>query len=106
MEPWAQSDEHLRKYALIRTGFCSTQQQAFGSHAAAIAGAALVRSSPNEEYTLVSVQGATVHVFRPESQSVRAMGKERFQESKTAIMDFIAGLLGCTPDQLPKSEAA
>lgn len=104
MEPWAQSAEHLRKYALCRTSFCTTETVAAGSNAAALRMAAFIRG--REEYTLVSVQGSTVHIFTAESQSVRAMGKERFQASKTAIMDFVAGLIGCTPDQLPKQEAA
>ena len=104
MEPWAQSPEHLRKYALCRSGFCTTETVAAGSNAAALRIASFIRG--REEYTLVSVQGSTVHVFTPESQSRKAMGKTRFQESKAAIMDLIAGLIGCTPDQLPNQEAA
>ena len=104
MEPWAQSPEHLRKYSLIRTGFCTTETLAAGTNAAALRMAAFIRA--REEYTLTSVEGSTVHVFSAESQSTRAMGKERFQASKTAIMEFIAGLIGCTPDQLPTQDAA
>lgn len=104
MEPWAQSPEHLRKYALCRSGFCTTETVAAGSNAAALRIASFIRG--REEYTLVSVQGSTVHVFTPESQAKKAMGKDRFQASKTAIMEFIADLLGCSVDQLPKQEAA
>lgn len=104
MEPWAQTPEHLRKYALIRTGYCTTDTVAVGSNAAALRVAAFVRG--REEYTLTSVQGATVHTFTPESQSRKAMGKERFQASKTAIMEFIANLLGCTVEELARARSA
>lgn len=103
LEPWAQSPEHLRKYALIRTGFCTTDTLAAGNNAAALRMAAFIRA--REEYAVTTVQGSTVHVFTAESQSTRAMGKDRFQQSKTAIMEFIADLIGCTPDQLPTQEA-
>lgn len=103
-EPWAQSPEHLRRYALIRKGFCDTQTVAAGSNAAALRVAAAMRGL--NEYALVSVQGATVHVFQAESQSYRAMGKERFQQSKDAVLAFIADLLGVSPADLPRQEAA
>ena len=104
MEPWAQSPQHLRKYALVRTGYCTTDTIAAGTNAAALRVAAFIRG--REEYTLVSVEGSTVRVFTPESQAKAAMGKKRFQESKTAIMDFIADLIGVDRDSLPREEAA
>ena len=104
MEPWAQSPKHLRKYALVRTGYCTTDTIAAGNNAAALRMAAFIRG--REEYTLVSVEGSTVRVFTPESQAKAAMGKARFQESKTAIMDFIAGLIGVDPASIPREQSA
>lgn len=103
-EPWAQSPEHLRKFALIRKGFCDTMTVAVGSNAAAIRTAAAMRRL--DEYAVVSVEGSTVHVFTPQSQSRRAMGKERFQASKDAILDYIAGLIGVTPETLQRQREA
>ena len=98
-EPWAQSAEHLRKYALIRCGFCVTETFTCGTQAEARRWAPRLRA--DDEYCIVSVQGSIVHRFRAESQSRRAMGAKRFQELKQAIFDFIAGLL-----EAPIEEAA
>lgn len=103
-EPWAQSPEHLRKYALIRTGYCDTRTYAVGSNAAALRVALMARDL--NEYALASVEGSTVHVFTAHSQSYRAMGKERFQASKDAILTFIAGLLEVDPATLERQDAA
>lgn len=103
-ENWAQTSEHLRKYALVRTGFCDTQTFACGSRAEAERWAANLR--PMDEFSIVVVEGTTVQRFTAQSQSHRAMGGKRFNESKAAILDFIAGLLEVDPRQLEKAEAA
>ena len=103
MEPWAQSSEHLRKYALIKTGFCDTQTWVCGSKAEATRWAANMR--PEDEYSIVVAQGNTVLRFIAKSQKMRAMGAQEFQASKTAIMDFIAGLLDVAPAELQGSAA-
>lgn len=91
-EPWAQSPEHLRKFALIQKRYCDTQTYACGSHAEAQRWAANLR--PLDEYSVVAVQGTTVYRFTAQSQSKRAMGAKLFQESKTAIIEFIEDLIG------------
>lgn len=68
-QPWAQSSEHLRKFALIKTGFCDTQTYACASAAEAARWAANLR--PLDEYSIVSIQGATVFRFTARSQSKR-----------------------------------
>lgn len=103
-QPWAQTSEHLRKFALIRTGFCDTQTFPCGSRAEAERWARNLR--PMDDYAVVTVEGTTVHRFAAQSQSVRAMGAKRFQESKTAILDYIASLLGVEASELAKAEAA
>lgn len=90
-EPWAQSPEHLRKFGLIRNGFCNTQTYPCGTRAEAERWARNLR--PLDEYSVVSVEGTTVYRFTAESQSRRAMGKKRFQESKQALMDWLDDLL-------------
>lgn len=91
-EPWAQTAEHLRKYALIRTRWCDTQTYTCGSRAEAERWAQNLR--PLDEYSIVSVEGTTVYRFTAQSQSRRAMGKDRFQKSKTDIIEFIEDMIG------------
>jgi hypothetical protein len=97
-EPWAQTSEHLRKYALIRTGYCDTTTFACGSRAEAERWAKNLR--PFDEYSIVAIEGTTVQRFTAQSQSMRAMGGKRFNASKAAILDFIAGLIGVEPQAL------
>lgn len=91
MEPWAQSAEHLRKYALISTGYCNTQVFTCGSKAEARRWASNLR--PMDEFSVVWVKETTVHVFTAMSQSMKAMGKADFQASKEAVLNHIQGLL-------------
>lgn len=101
MEPWAQSPEHLRKYALIRCRFCDTQTFPCASNAEAQRWAANLR--PLDAYSLVTVQGNAVYRFTAQSQSMKAMGKEQFEASKRAILEFIADLIGVAPEQLARA---
>lgn len=94
-EPWAQSPEHLRKYALIRCRFCHTQTYPCATRAEAERWCERLR--PQDEYSIVKVDGNVVHVFKAMSQKRRgigAMDKATFQASKQAIMDFLDDLLG------------
>lgn len=91
-EPWAQSAEHLRKFALIRCRYCDTQTFTCGSKAEAERWARNLR--PMDEYSIVTVEGTTVYRFTAQSQSKRAMGGKLFNESKQAIIEFIEDLIG------------
>lgn len=103
-EPWAQTAEHLRKYALIRTRWCDTQTYPCGSHAEAKRWAANLR--PLDEYSVVTVEGSLVYRFTAQSQSRRAMGKAKFQQSKTDIIEFIEDLIGVERGSSENSRAA
>lgn len=91
-EPWAQSPEHLRKFALIMCRYCDTQTFPCASKAEAERWARNLR--PLDEYSVVRVEGSTVYRFTAQSQSRRAMGAKLFQASKTAILDYIEDLIG------------
>lgn len=86
------TQEHLRKRALIQAGFYREQIVDAGSNAAAHRVAAAFRGF--DTFAYVVVRGPLVAVRTAESQSRRAMGKERFQASKQAIMDVIGDLIG------------
>lgn len=103
MEPWAQSEKHLRAYALIRTGFFDAQTFPCSSVAEAKRWAANMR--PLDEYSIVLAKGDIVERYTAKSQSMKAMGKDDFQRSKTAVLDFVADLIGVQPDQLGRDAA-
>lgn len=107
-EAWLNLDEHdaerfpneesLRKFALIKAGYADSNQIVASSKAEAQRLAAFIR--PIDEYALVSVVGPVVTIYRAQSQSMRAMGKQRFNESKQAVLDVLAGMVGVKSQQL------
>lgn len=97
IERWPSVD-HLRKYALIKTGYCDERSLACSSKAAAGRIAALVRGM--DGYAIVALSECTVRVFTAKSQAYRHMGKDVFQASKTAVLDYVASLIGTTRGQL------
>lgn len=105
MQPWAETPETLRKHALIATGFHRTYTIDCGAKATAqrIKAELLRAETKAEGYALAQVQGPVLRIWTPESQSVRAMGGKRFAESKAAILDWIAGKLGVSPDELRRA---
>lgn len=94
------SSEHLRKWALIRAGYSDSQSHVCSSKAEALRLAAFLR--PIDEFSVVIVSNCVVTRFTAQSQSKRAMGAKLFQESKTAIMEVIARLIGVERDALAK----
>lgn len=105
--PWAETPETLRKHALIATGFHQTYTLDCGAIATArrVKAALVAAEAGKHGYALGRVVGPVVTVWTPESQSLRAMGGKRFQESKTAILDWIAEQIGTTPEQLKRNAA-
>jgi len=92
------TSEHLRKRALIDSGFYNETIIDCGTNAAALRVASHLRS--RDGFALVIVRGAFVIERTAKSQSRRSMGKEEFQRSKTALMDTVAALIGTTPETL------
>jgi hypothetical protein len=96
--------ESLRKFALIKAGFADSRQLVAASRAEALRLAAFIR--PMDEYALVSVSEAVVTVWTAQSQSMRAMGKERFKASKDGVLAAIEELLDLEPGTLGKQREA
>lgn len=94
------TSEHLRKYALIKAGYRDERTFVAGSRAEALRLAAFVR--PIDDFAIVTTSGATVTIWTAKSQSVRAMGGKAFQESKQAVLDVIADLIGVDPTTLSR----
>jgi hypothetical protein len=87
--------EHLRKFALIKTGWSINRtivcESAETAHAVAAAAGSL------NESAVIVVQGKVVTIATARSQKTSgpgAMNKEEFQQSKDAVLDYVAGLIG------------
>lgn len=59
-----------------------------------------------DEYALVIVERSVVRVMKAKSQSRKAMAKADFQASKTAILEWVAGLLDVAPETLARVKEA
>lgn len=97
--------EHLRKWALIQRGFCTVTDYACMFKTEARRLAASLRQQ-TDEYAVVIVSDTVVRVVKPESQSMKAMGNERFKASKAAILDVVSGLIEVPADVLAGQRAA
>jgi hypothetical protein len=95
------SAEHLRKRALIDAGYCTETRMAFRTNAEAVAAAAFVGTL--DGYAHCSVVDRVVIVRRAESQSMKAMKKERFQRSKDDVLSVIAQLLHTDPASITEA---
>lgn len=95
------SAEHLRKSALVATGWHRETIIDAGNAKAALRVAAFARGQ--DEFSHVVTRGSTVIVRHPRSQRMRGndrMNREEFQKSKDDILSWIAALIGVGPDEL------
>ena len=90
--------DHMRRYALVRTGYRDERTIIASSKAEARRIAAFVK--PMDEYAVVSVNDSAVIVWTAKSQSHRAMGKVAFQKSKDDVLTFVAEMIGVSRDAL------
>lgn len=96
------SPDALRKYALIKGGYCTSESVTCPSHADALRVAAFAR--PMDEFALVTVKKCVVTRYTAKSQSYKAMGKKEFQESKDKVLNIIAELIGVSGNELRTAE--
>lgn len=81
----------LRKHALIRCGFCDQQTLVCSSKAEARKILEFVRRiDPN---SIIDIRDNVIVLYTAHSQKRKAMGAEAFQKSKTAVLDYISGLI-------------
>jgi len=95
------SPEHLRKGALIATGWFREMVIEAGSAAAALRVAAYAKG--RDEFAHVVTRGPTVVVRWARSQRMHGldkMDKAEFQQSKDDILGWISNLIGVSPEQL------
>lgn len=97
------TENHLRKFALIMTGYRDEHSFACNSHAEALRFAAYLK--PIDDYAVVVVKEGVVTRMTAKSQSLKAMGKADFQASKQAVFDYIADMLGIEPTSHARAAA-
>lgn len=90
--------EHLRKRALIDAGYYTETIVDAGSDAAALRVAGYMRGKDGFSYVVVRGPLCVERVAK--SQSRRAMKGKEFQESKTAILEIVAAMIGVKPEEL------
>ena len=89
------TEEHLRKYALIRAGYGDERQVVCASRAEARRIAAFIR--PIDDYSIVTVDQTVVTHLTAKSQAAEAMKKAEFQASKEAVLGLLAEMIGVGP---------
>jgi hypothetical protein len=100
------SPEHLRKAALIATGWLRETIIETGSRPAAARVAAFARGE--DEFAHIVVRGRTVIVRKARSQRTHGldrMNRKEFEASKQEILGWIANLVGVSADDLKAAAA-
>lgn len=95
------SEDHLRKWALVQAGYCNENMIVCDSNAEAIRAAQVMRGL--DGYAVIVVSKKVVRVLQAKSQSMRAMGKKEFQESKDAVLGIISELIGTSAAELKQN---
>jgi hypothetical protein len=93
--------EHLRKAALIATGWSRETIIEAGNPRAALRVAAYARGE--DEFARVMARGSTVTIKKARSQRMHGhdrMDKDEFQRSKDDILNWISALIGVEPLEL------
>lgn len=98
------TEEHLRKYALIKAGYADTNTLVCSSKAEALRVAAFMR--PTDEFAVITVKDSTVTRYVAQSQSTRAMGAKVFQESKDATLGILSQMVGTSRKALEGNKSA
>lgn len=101
LAPLYPSPEHLRKRALIETGWFDEQIIDGGNNAVAIRIAAVARGY--DEFALISVSDSVVIIRTAKSQSRRKMNKQDWQASKTAVLELVSEMIGVEPGELERA---
>lgn len=87
----------LRKWALIRSGYCTKTEIVLDTPEQA---ATVASFTGNAEGVIIVVKENVVVKYTAKSQAIDAMGKEEFQRSKVDVLDTIAELIAVTRKRL------
>lgn len=90
----------LRKWALIKAGYCTEASVVCDSPKQATTIAAFMGFS---EGVVVTVRDNVVKRYVAKSQSTKAMNKQEFQQSKSDVLDVLAELIRVKKGRLEKA---
>ena len=99
------SEEHMRKYALVKCGFCNEKILPCGSYELAESMAATIRE--HDGYCVMKIEeGNVLHIWTAKSQSKPAMPDgDEFQQSKQQVLDYLTDLVGVTRKEIQRAAA-
>lgn len=91
------SPEHLRKWSLIKAGFCSETRIVCANNSEAMALA--IKATAMDKYSVIDIDGKdndgkAVTIWTADSQRRDAMGRQAFQEAKERALHIISELIG------------
>lgn len=95
--------EHLRKWCLIRCGYADSRSVVCASDTEAERIAAFLR--PMDAYAVIVPNGPVVTVYTAQSQAKAAMNKQKFQQSKHDVLEFLAELIRINRETLAQEAA-
>ena len=84
--------ECLRKWALIKAGFCSETRIVCANNSEAMTLA--TKAKAMDKFSVVAIDGKAVTIWTADSQRRDAMGRQAFQEAKERALHIISELIG------------
>lgn len=93
--PYAATHETFRKHGLLVCGYYDAEMITCADPDAAERAAALLSrlATRSHGYAVTDVRGNVARCYTPKSQSVKAMGFEEFQKSKTAVLEWCRSIV-------------
>lgn len=85
------SPEHLRKWALIKAGFCTETKVVCANNEEALKLAA--KAGRMDRYSIINIGGRVVTIWTADSQRRDEMGRKVFQEAKERALHIVSGLI-------------
>lgn len=95
------TEDVFRKKLLIETGYYHVDEIVCDTERDAATVAAFM--APIDPATIIVVQGNCIKRYTAKSQSVAAMGRKEFQQSKWAVLNLAASLIHVTVTELEKN---
>jgi hypothetical protein len=92
------SAEHLRKWALIKSGYHNERSIVCDSKKQADAIVAFIEAL--DEFSVTLVKGPVVKVYTAKSQAVDSMGREEFEKSKADVLAILGETIGLSKKEL------
>ena len=94
------TQDHLRRWCLIKAGFCDERSIVCDTPSDARRLAMMARSL--DGYAVITQKENVVVIYTAKSQSAAAMTKEQFQDSKQKVLDLVSEMIGVNRGTLLK----